>query len=98
MDKLLQLLVSGAALGAVYSLLALGFVVVFRATEVVNFAHGGLLMVGTYFTARFRTVNEYPFVVALLLGIARRGRRRRSSSSGCSCGRSRPARSWPPPS
>lgn len=69
MDKLLQLLVSGAALGAVYSLLALGFVVVFRATEVVNFAHGGLLMVGTYFTARFRTVNEYPFVVALLLGI-----------------------------
>ena len=69
MDKFLQLLVSGAALGAVYSLLALGFVVVFRATEVVNFAYGGLLMVGTYFTARFRTVNEYPFVVALLLGI-----------------------------
>jgi branched-chain amino acid transport system permease protein len=70
MEKLLQLLVSGAALGAVYALLALGFVVVFRATEVVNFAHGGLLMVGTYFTARFRTVNDYPFVVALLLGIA----------------------------
>jgi branched-chain amino acid transport system permease protein len=69
MDKFLQLLVSGAALGAVYSLLALGFVVVFRATEVVNFAYGGLLMVGTYFTARFRTINEYPFVVALLLGI-----------------------------
>ncbi len=70
MDKLLQLVFSGAALGSVYALLALGFVVVFKATEVVNFAHGGLLMVGAYFTARFRTVNEYPFPVALLLGVA----------------------------
>ena len=52
MEKLLQLLVSGVALGAVYALLALGFVVVFKATQVVNFAHAGLLMVGTYGTAR----------------------------------------------
>jgi branched-chain amino acid transport system permease protein len=70
MDKLLQLVFSGAALGSVYALLALGFVVVFKATEVVNFAHGGLLMVGAYFTARFRTVNDYPFPIALLLGVA----------------------------
>jgi branched-chain amino acid transport system permease protein len=70
MEKLLQLVFSGVALGSVYALLALGFVVVFKATEVVNFAYGGLLMVGTYFTARFRTVNDYPFPVALLLGIA----------------------------
>jgi branched-chain amino acid transport system permease protein len=70
MDKLLQLVFSGAALGSVYGLLALGFVVVFKATEVVNFSHGGLVMVGAYFTARFRTVNEYPFPVAVLLGVA----------------------------
>jgi branched-chain amino acid transport system permease protein len=70
MDKLLQLVFSGAALGSVYALLALGFVVVFKATEVVNFSHGGLVMVGAYFTARFRTVNEYPFPVAVLLGVA----------------------------
>jgi branched-chain amino acid transport system permease protein len=70
MDKLLQLVFSGAALGSVYALLALGFVVVFKATEVVNFAHGGLLMVGAYFTARFRTVNDYPFPIALILGVA----------------------------
>jgi branched-chain amino acid transport system permease protein len=70
MDKLLQLIVSGTALGAVYALLALGFVVVFKATEVVNFTHGGLLMVGTYVTARLRTVNDYPFPVALLVGMA----------------------------
>jgi branched-chain amino acid transport system permease protein len=69
MNTFVQLLISGLALGCVYALLALGFVVVFKATEVVNFAYGGLLMVGAYFTARFRTVNDYPFLVALLLGI-----------------------------
>ncbi|HEX6569167.1 MAG TPA: branched-chain amino acid ABC transporter permease [Acidimicrobiales bacterium] len=70
MEKLLQLLFSGVALGAIYALLALGFVIVFKATQVVNFAHAGLLMVGTYCVARFRTVDELPFAVAVLLGIA----------------------------
>lgn len=72
MEKLLQLLFSGVALGAVYALLALGFVVVFKATQVVNFAHAGLLMVGTYTVARVRTAG-YPFPVAVLLGIAAAG-------------------------
>jgi branched-chain amino acid transport system permease protein len=69
MEKLLQLLFSGVALGAVYALLALGFVVVFKATQVVNFAHAGLLMVGTYAAARFSAAGR-PFLVAVLLGIA----------------------------
>jgi branched-chain amino acid transport system permease protein len=69
MEKLLQLLFSGVALGAVYALLALGFVVIFRATQVVNFAHAGLLMVGTYCAARLRTSDDYPFVLAVLVGI-----------------------------
>jgi len=70
MEKLLQLLFSGVVLGAVYALLALGFVVVFKATQVVNFAHAGLVMVGTYGAARFRTLDGHPFVVAVLAGIA----------------------------
>jgi branched-chain amino acid transport system permease protein len=57
------------ALGAVYTLLALGFVVVFKATQVVNFAHAGLLMVGTYSAARFSAAGR-PFAMAVLLGIA----------------------------
>jgi branched-chain amino acid transport system permease protein len=69
MEKLLQLLFSGVALGAVYALLALGFVVVFKATQVVNFAHAGLLMVGTYSAARFSAAGR-PFAVAVLLAIA----------------------------
>ena len=43
-DTFLQLLVNGLGKGAVYALLALGFVVIFKATEVVNFAHGSLVL------------------------------------------------------
>ena len=75
MDKLLQLLFSGVALGTVYALLALGFVVVFKATQVVNFAHAGLLMVGTYCVARFRTVDGYPFPLAVHSSEGRRTNR-----------------------
>ncbi|NBM18566.1 branched-chain amino acid ABC transporter permease [Streptomyces sp. GC420] len=69
MHNLLQLLIGGLSLGAVYALLALGFVVVFKATHVVNFAHPALLMVGAYFTSRFSTVDRFPFAVAVLLGV-----------------------------
>jgi branched-chain amino acid transport system permease protein len=44
----LQLTVNGLGKGAVYALLALGFVVIFKATEVVNFAHGSLVLLGGY--------------------------------------------------
>ncbi len=43
-----QLLVSGLALGAVYALVALGFVVIYRSSEVFNFAQGELLCVGAF--------------------------------------------------
>jgi branched-chain amino acid transport system permease protein len=69
MAQLLQLLVSGVSLGAVYALLALGFVVVFRASGVVNFAHPALLMVGAYVTARLTASDTLPFWPALLAGI-----------------------------
>ncbi len=69
MTKLIELLFSGVALGAVYALIALGFVIVFKATEVVNFAHGSLLLVGAYTTARLRVVSHLPFLLALAGGI-----------------------------
>lgn len=43
-----QQLVSGIALGCVYGLIALGFVLVYKATEVVNFAQGDLMMLGAF--------------------------------------------------
>ena len=48
-----QQLVSGVALGCVYGLIALGFVLVYKATEVVNFAQGGLMMLGGFFAFTF---------------------------------------------
>ena len=48
-----QQLVSGIALGCVYGLIALGFVLIYKATEVVNFAQGDLMMLGGFFAYTF---------------------------------------------
>lgn len=49
MEKLAQLLASGLALGAIYALVALGFVAIYRASKVFNFAHGELVTFGALF-------------------------------------------------
>ncbi len=51
MNQFLELLVSGLAQGCIYGLIAMGFVVVFMATNVVNFAHASLVMLGAYLVA-----------------------------------------------
>ena len=48
MTTFLQLMLNGLGKGAVFALLALGFVVIFKATEVVNFAHGSIVLFGGY--------------------------------------------------
>src|SRR5919106_5024392 len=45
-NTFVQLVVNGLGKGAVYALLALGFVIIFKATEVINFAHGSLVLIG----------------------------------------------------
>ena len=41
-EQFVNATISGLALGAIYAVLALGFVIIFKATQVVNFAHGAL--------------------------------------------------------
>ncbi len=48
MDTLIQASLSGVAIGCVYSLVAVGFVLIYKATGVLNFAQGELMMVGAY--------------------------------------------------
>lgn len=48
MNTLLQVLINGAGKGAVFALLALGFVIIYKATETINFAHGSLALLGGY--------------------------------------------------
>lgn len=59
-DKFANALINGVALGAVYALLALGFVIIFKATQVINFAHGSLAAIGAFLTASFFTILNFP--------------------------------------
>ena len=70
MTELGQLVVKGAALGSVYALVALGFVVVFKATGVINFAHGSLLAVGAYLTYALSAGTGVPFPLAVAAAAA----------------------------
>ncbi|SDD27003.1 branched-chain amino acid ABC transporter permease [Actinokineospora iranica] len=67
MNTFLQLVVNGLGKGAVFALLALGFVVIFKATEVVNFAHGSLVLFGGYLVVVTR--ESLGWVGASLVGI-----------------------------
>ena len=46
MDALMQFLLSGLTVGAVYALVALGFTIIYNASDVVNFAQGEFVMLG----------------------------------------------------
>jgi branched-chain amino acid transport system permease protein len=68
--EFLQLCFAGLALGARYALVALGFVIIYRATGVINFAQGGLLAVGAYLTYAFANDAGLPFFLAVVLALA----------------------------
>jgi branched-chain amino acid transport system permease protein len=73
MTTFLELLFAGLALGAVYALIALGFTVIFRASRVINFAQGELLVLGAFLTAWLVLTAHLPFWVAFLFGAAATG-------------------------
>jgi branched-chain amino acid transport system permease protein len=66
--QFLSLLLNGLSLGALYALIALGFVIIFKASEVVSFTHGSLLLLGAYSIARLS--ETIGFLPAVLAGIA----------------------------
>ena len=68
MTTFIELLLGGLSIGSVYALIALGFVVIFKATEVINFAHASLLLAGGYITAVLH--DDIGFWPALGAGIA----------------------------
>jgi len=65
----IQQLVNGIALGCVYGLIALGFVLIYKATEVVNFAQGELLMMGGFFAFTFITFMGLNYWIGFLLAV-----------------------------
>ncbi|MCB1427066.1 MAG: branched-chain amino acid ABC transporter permease [Zhengella sp.] len=67
-----QLLVSGLANGCIYGLIALGFVLIYKATEAVNFAQGDMMMLGAFVTLWLTNSDQLglPFWIAVPLAIA----------------------------
>jgi branched-chain amino acid transport system permease protein len=70
MDFFIQLLVSGISVGFLYGLSAMGFVMIFKSSSVLNFAHGELLAIGAYFFLAFIVWAKLPFLLAFFLALA----------------------------
>jgi branched-chain amino acid transport system permease protein len=66
-NQFLSLLLNGISLGTIYALIALGFVIIFKASEVVSFMHGSLLLFAAYVFARLS--GEIGFLPAVLVGV-----------------------------
>lgn len=69
MAYFMQLVFAGIAQGCIYALIGLGFSIIFKASEVINFAQGELLLVGAYIVSSGVFEWHLPFLLALVLGI-----------------------------
>ena len=63
--QFLQLVISGIAQGCIYGLIALGFVLIYKATETVSFAQGELMMLGAFMGLALMTMLGWPFWLAI---------------------------------
>jgi len=63
--QVLQIIISGIAQGCIYGLIALGFVLIYKATETVSFAQGELMMLGAFGGLACMTVLGFPFWLAV---------------------------------
>lgn len=68
MSELLQFLLSGVTVGAVYALVALGFTIIYNASDVVNFAQGEFVMLGGMITV-FAHAAGAPLPLAALVAV-----------------------------
>ncbi len=68
--QFLQLVISGIAQGCIYGLIALGFVLIYKATETVSFAQGELMMLGAFCGLAGMTLFGFPFWLSVLSAIA----------------------------
>jgi branched-chain amino acid transport system permease protein len=68
--QFLQLVISGIAQGCIYGLIALGFVLIYKATETVSFAQGELMMLGSFLGLAGMTAMGFPFWLAVISAIA----------------------------
>ena len=70
MAEFLQLLIIGLSQGCVYGLIAMGFVMIYKATEMVNFAQGDIMMLGAFVAFTFSAIVGLNFWLSLLAAMA----------------------------
>lgn len=70
MSFFLQLAINGLVVGSIYALVAMGFVIIYKATSVLNFAQGEFLLLGAYGSLVLLTRFHLPFYAAVLLTLA----------------------------
>lgn len=67
MELFFNLIITGLVVGSIYALLALGFTLIYKATGVVNFAQGELLLIGAYICLYLTTSFKIPFIPSFVL-------------------------------
>ena len=65
-ERLIELVVQGTLIGSLYALVALGFVLIYKASRVINFAQGELVMMGGYLGVAFTALYGVPWPLAFL--------------------------------
>ena len=70
MSKFIQTLVIGLEYGCIYALIAMGMVLVYRTTGVLNIAHGGVGVLAGFVAWDLNTIRNWPYFAAIAAGIA----------------------------
>jgi branched-chain amino acid transport system permease protein len=65
----MQIIIGGIIMGCIYALTAIGLVLIYRTTEVVNFAHGEMAMITTFISYIFLSRYDLPYFISFLLAI-----------------------------
>jgi len=68
MANFLQYMISGLSMGSLYVLVALGIVLIYRSTRILNFAHGDMATMGTFFMFTM-LLYKFPFFIAFVLSL-----------------------------
>jgi branched-chain amino acid transport system permease protein len=69
MEKIIEILFNGISMGMIYALMAMGFVLIFKSTGVINFAQGELSMVGAFICYSFATLMNVPYIYAFFIAL-----------------------------
>ncbi len=70
MSYFMQLVVSGIVVGSIYALSALGFVLIYKSSKVLNIAHGQLIAAGAFITYALTVMAGIPIVLSFLISMA----------------------------